>query len=65
MKKKSRRVMETVCSGCIGTFKFKELNLVHVTMHENNPSSGYYGTYVCDKCEPKYRLSRRVLIDNE
>ena len=59
-KKKSKSVKDAICSGCIGSFKFKELNQVILTMHQNSDdANNYYGVYVCDKCEPKFRLDRR------
>lgn len=59
MAKKSKSVKDAVCARCIGSFKFKELNRVYIQMHRHDPNSGYYGVYVCDKCEPKFELDRR------
>lgn len=54
MAKKSRSKKETCCHKCLKDAKFNELNLVSVPMHNNDPMTGFYGIYVCDKCVTKY-----------
>lgn len=53
MAKKTRSVKETCCHKCLVSAKFKDLNLIHIPMHNQDPSTGLYGIYVCDKCLPK------------
>jgi len=62
MAKNTRVVSTIACSGCLKTITYKEGVVVELTMHPNKPESGNYGTYVCTKCEPKFRLDRRVHI---
>lgn len=56
-KKGSKRIM--LCGHCLKEFEARELNVVNIEMHKGHPSHGYYGVYICDKCEPKFELDRR------
>jgi len=59
MAKKTGSKQIVLCAHCLKESEIRSLIPIDIEMHKGHPHHGYYTTFVCEKCEPKFQLDRR------